>query len=248
METKLRRSIIATFAVTFALIVAMIVVWKLKFYDDVTSKQTVAQDALTKQKTDADKLAVNLLAEAVAKDRVDLATRQLDYFQARFRSLDFDLTNEFTRNRTWVGYMQEYYADYGLQMRRQLVQAAEDTNVVLTTTLKVDAPPQLPEAVVPQNSGFMKPISGGSITVDVVGAYADIVQFLRRINRSAILMSIGNIKLEGASPLTKATFTITPYLVAKGKSIVLQAPAAAAVTTTPGDPSANPEGVPPVSP
>jgi hypothetical protein len=244
METKLRRGIISTFAVTFAIIVAMIVVWKLKFYDDVTSRRDAAQKDLEAQTTIAKDLSKNLLAEAVAKDRVDLANRQLSYFQARFRSLDFDLTDEFTRNRTWVGYMQEYYADYGLQMRRQLVQAAEDTNVVLVTTLKVDAPPQLPEAVTPQNSGFMKPISGGSITVDVTGAFADIVQFLRRINRSAILMSIGNIKMEGASPLTKATFTITPYLVAKGKSIVLQAPAAAAAAPVPGGDPMNPTAAP----
>jgi hypothetical protein len=225
METKLKRWIIGTFCGTFALIVAIIVVWKLKFYDDVTSKLEQTNRDYETQSTTAKDLSKNLLAAAIAKDRAVLAKQELNYFRNRFRSLNFDLADEGRRNRTWGGYMNEYFADYGLAMRRELVQAAQDANVILATKLQVDPPYQLPEEVVAPASGFLKPVTGGTITVDIIGSLPNILAFLQRINRSAILMSVGTIKLEGPSPLTKATFTVTPFLVAKGPAVdALMAP------------------------
>ncbi|RYG70580.1 hypothetical protein EON80_07570 [bacterium] len=245
METKLWRGIYLTFGITFALIVAMIVVWKLKFYDEVNAQITKKSGELDTQTTTAAKLSDNLLKAAIAKDRGALAKQQLTYLRSRYRSLNFDLTDNGRRNITWQGYMNEYFANFGLEMRRELVQAAQDTDVILNTSLKVDAPPPMPENVVAPPSGFLTPVTGKNMTVDVVGSLPDILRFLQRINRSAILMSVGGIKVEGASPLTKATFTISPYLVAKGKAVdaVLTgaAPAAPAATSPDGlDPALTP--------
>ena len=242
METKYRRGIFLAFGITFALIVAMIVVWKLKFYDEVTQQISDAQTAYGAAKTTAATLDQELKDAAVAKENLSLAKDELQYFRQRFRSLNFDLTpspGDGRRNRTWQGYMNEYFADYGLEVRRQLLRAADETGVILDTSLKVDAPPQVPENVVAPPSGFLKPVSGGSMTVTVGGDLGSILRFLERVNRSPVLMTVGAIKLEGASPAIRATFTITPYLVGTGPSIVLPAGALPAAAT-PVDP-ANPD-------
>lgn len=244
METTYRRGIFITFIVTFVLLVAMIVVWKLKFYDDVNAQIATTQADLDKNQETGKNLPAELKAEAIAKEQLVLANEQLNYFRQRFRSLNFDLTPGAPLNRTWRGYMNEYFADYGLEMRRQLVQAADDTGVVLNTTVKVDAPPQLPELVSAPPTGFLKPITGSTLNVDVTGAFPDILRFLERVNRSPILMTVGAIKVEGASPALKATFTITPYLVAKGPAVKL--PAAAPATPAEGGGEPPVEGESPV--
>ncbi|PQV64907.1 hypothetical protein B1R32_103174 [Abditibacterium utsteinense] len=234
METKYRRGIFLAFGVTFALIVAMIVVWKLKFYDDVTAQITTAQTAYDAAKTTGATLDRELKAAAISKENLVLANDQISYFRQRFRSLRFDLRptpGDGPRNRTWLGYMNEYFSDYGLAMRRQLISAANESGVVLNTSLKVDAPPQVPENIIAPPSGFLKPVMGGVLTVDVTGTLPDILRFLERANRSPILMTVGAIKLEGASPLIKASFTLTPYLVATGPSIELPAVAPAEGST-----------------
>lgn len=253
METKYRRGIFLAFGITFALIVAMIVVWKLKFYDDVTQQIATTQKSYDDAKATGATLDVELKAAAIAKENLVLAQDELSYFRRRFRSLNFDLTPtpaEGPRNRTWLGYMNEYFSDYGLEMRRQLVRAADETGVVLDTSLKVDAPPQVPENVIAPPSGFLKPVSGGNMTVTVAGDLDSILRFLERVNRSPILLTVGAIKLEGASPAIKATFTVTPYLVATGPAVVLPAgaPAAAPVAADGTEPGAGAGVAAPVAP
>lgn len=240
METKYLRAIWIAIGVTFALIVATIVVWKLKFYDDVNARLTKAETDYQAAKTTADSLDKELKAEALAKEKLLLAQDQLVYFRSRFRGLNLDLTPGGPLNRSWIGYMNEYFSGYGLSLRQQLLRAADETGVVLNTSLKVDAPPQMPENVTAPPSGFLKPIAGagGTLNVDVTGDMDSILRFLERINRSPILMTVGAIKMEGASPEIKATFTVTPYLVAKGPAVKLQAPPAAAPAE-----GAPPEGV-----
>lgn len=255
METKLRRGIFLAFGITFVLIVAMIVVWKLKFYDDVTQQIGATQIAYKTATDTAATLDRELKDAAIAKENLVLAQDELDYFRRRFRSLSFDLTpspGEGARNRTWLGYMNEYFSNYGLEVRRQLVRAADETGVVLASSLKIDAPPQVPENVVAPPSGFLKPVTGGFMSVTLTGDLGSILRFLERVNRSPILMTVGAIKLEGASPAITATFTITPYLVGTGPSIALPvvAPAApaegAVVPGAPGDPNIAPlPGSPP---
>lgn len=231
METKYRRGIFLTFGVTFALIVAMIVVWKLKFYDDVTQKIGKSKTAYNAAKTTADTLDEEVQAAAISQENLALAQDQIAYFRQRFRSLRFDLTptpGDGPRNRTWIGYMNEYFSSYGLAVREQIVSAANDSGVVLNTKLTVDPPPQVPENVVAPPSGFLKPVTGGVLSVDIVGDFDATLRFFERINRSPVLMTVGAVKMEGISPVIKTTFTITPYLVATGPSIELPA---APVTT-----------------
>ncbi len=246
MEIKYKRGIYLAFGITFAVIVALIVVWKLKFYDEVTAQIAAAETAYGTAKSTAATLDAEQKAAAIAKENLVLAQDELDYFRQRFRSLRFDFTpgrGDAARDRTWRGYMNEYFANYGLEVRRQLIAAADETGVVLNTSLKVDAPPQMPELVVAPPSGFLKPVSGGNMTAEVTGDFGSILRFLERINRSTILMTVGAIKVEGASPAIKATFTLTPYLLGTGPAIVLpaSAPVAAAAANPDGTP---PEGVP----
>ncbi len=251
MEIKYQRGIFLALGITFALIVAMIVVWKLKFYDDVTQQITTAQTNLTTAQGKGATLDTELKGAAIAKENLTLAQDELTYFRRRFRSLNFDLTatpGDAPRNRTWRGYMNEYFADYGLELRRQLLQSAAETNVIINTSVKVDAPPQVPENVVAPPSGFLKPVSGGNLTVDVTGDLGSILRFLERVNRSPILMTMGAIKLEGASPTIKATFTLTPYLVGTGPAIVLPAGAGVGATTGEAAPASTGLDGQPVSP
>ncbi len=228
METKYLRAIWISIGVTFALIVATIVIWKLKFYDDVNARLTKAETEYQTAKSKADTLPEQLKAEALAKEKLLLAQDQLAYFRTRFRGLNLDTTPGGPLTRSWIGYMNEYFSGYGINLSRQLVRAADETGVTLNTKVQVDAPPQMPENVTAPPSGFLKPVVGGTLNVDVTGDMDSILRFLDRINRSPILMTVGAIRLEGASPNIKATFTVTPYLVAKGPAVKLTAPPAAA--------------------
>lgn len=248
METKYSRAIWITIGVTFALIVATIVVWKLKFYDDVNARLTKAEADYQTAKTTADTLERELKAEALAKEKLLLAQDQLAYFRSRFRALNLDLTPGGPLNRSWIGYMNEYFSGYGLSLRQQLLRAADETGVAIDTKIEVDAPPQMPENVTAPPSGFLKPTAGaggGALNVVVTGDMDSILRFLDRVNRSPILMTVGAIKLEGASPEIKATFTVTPYLVAKGPAVKLTAPPAAAPAEGAAPEGAPPEGAPP---
>jgi hypothetical protein len=72
----------------------------------------------------------------------------------------------------------------------------------------------------------MKPLSAtnnGTLNLEVVGTFQDILHFLENLNHSNILMVIGNIKLEGYSPKIKATFPVTPYLLAAGPGVKITA-------------------------
>jgi hypothetical protein len=97
METTYRRGIFITFILTFVLLVAMIVIWKLKFYDDVNAQIATTQTALMQLST-GQKLEASLLAAAIAKEQQTLANEQLEYFRQRFRSLNFDFKTEGNRN------------------------------------------------------------------------------------------------------------------------------------------------------
>ncbi|HEX8465215.1 MAG TPA: hypothetical protein VF627_11410 [Abditibacterium sp.] len=244
MEITLRRRIIATFAVTFVLIVATIVIWKLKFYDAVNAQLVATDTAYTAAKAEADKLPAAVQDEAQAKENLALAQAEMESFRSRFRALSFDLTDAGRTDRTWRGYMTEYSSGYGIAVRNELLQAAQDAGVTINTSLKVDAPPQVPEAIVAPTSGFLKPVSGGNLSIEAVGAFPDLLNFFERVNRSPILMTVGAVRLEGASPQITATFTVTPYLLATGPSIQLAggAPAPATDAAAGGAPGGPPGG------
>lgn len=228
-EKKLRLAWIGTLVGAFVLIVAMVLVWKFRFYDDTVSKLTTTNASYETAKQGADKLAPTLKSALLAQQRLALAQGELDYFRTRYRSLPFDLTEspitgQGPRNATWGRYLNEYSSGsgeyvtgFGIEVVRQLKRAADESGVIIGSNIKVDPPPQNPEDVVNPPSGLLKP-SAAPLATTVTGTFGSILNFFQIINRSEILMVIGNVKMEGTSPNIKATFTITPYLLVSGPS------------------------------
>jgi hypothetical protein len=217
----------------------------------------VSQQAeYVKQKGIAADLDKSLQEEAKAKQNLRYVQGQLQFLRSRYRNMYFDFGNEgdspdrkeAKQNLTWRRWLNEYYSGYGLALQRELINAANDSGVIIHTSFKVDAPPKAPEEVVPPPNGFFKP-TGGALGLDVTGTLSAIMAFLRRLNSmsSDILLVVGNIKLEGTSPQIKATFSVTPYLLATGKPVTLKGVAAAAPAAPAGAPpgGAPPAGAPP---
>ena len=112
-EKKLRMAWIGTLVGAFVLIVAMVLVWKFRFYDDVVSQLASTETKYTTEKGNADKLAPTLKATLLAQQRLLLAKGELDYFRTRYRSLPIDLTQsaisgQGPRNATYTRYLNEY--------------------------------------------------------------------------------------------------------------------------------------------
>jgi hypothetical protein len=151
-------------------------------------------------------------------------------------------------------------------LRATLVSVANETGVTINVAPpKVDAPPRAPEDVVIPATGFFRPTSNtanGVLNTTVTGSLSNIMRFFNRINYSPVLMVIGTVKLEDAStgastgqsgsgPETavattaggpnriRATFSVTPYLLAAGQGVKL-----GAATTAPaaGGPPDGPPG------
>lgn len=235
-EKKLKIAWIGTLIGAFVLIVAMVLVWKFKFYDPLISELATTTTDFETNKTQADKLDGALKTALLAQQRLDLASGELAYFRTRYRSLPFDLTEspvvgQGPRNATWRRYLTEYASDFGLEARRQLIRAADESGVQISTNIKVQAPPQNPEEVVAPPSGLLKPQTE-ALGVKVTGTFGSILNFFQIINKSEILMTVGNVKVAGTSPSIEAAFTITPYLLVSGPS--------ATVTAIPGIESARP--------
>ena len=221
-EKKLRMAWIGTLIGAFVLIVAMVLVWKFRFYDQVVSQLASTKSAYTGAKGTADKLAPTLKLALLAEQRLDLSSGELQYFRTRYRSLPFDLTEgpisgQGPRRATFVRYLLEYSQNFGIEARRQLIRAADESGVQINTNIKVDAPPQNPEDIISPNSGFLKP-QNEPLGVTVTGTLPSILNFFQIINRSEILMTVGTVKIEGVSPNITASFNITPYLLVSGPS------------------------------
>ena len=200
-EKKLRLAWIGTLVGAFVLIVAMVLVWKFRFYDKVVSQLASTNSSYATEKANADKLAPTLKAALLAQQRLDLAQGELQYFRTRYRSLPFDLTQtavsgQGPRNATFVRYLNEYASGFGLETVRQLKRAADESGVRINSSIKVDAPPQNPEDVTSPPSGLLKPASA-PLAVSIKGTFGDILSFFQIINRSEILMVIGNVKNDG---------------------------------------------------
>ncbi len=221
-EKKLQIAFIGTLVGAFVLIVAMVLVWKFRFYDPLLSELDTTTKQFNTQEAQAKKLDGALKDALLAQQKLGLASGELDYFRTRYRSLPMDLTEspvvgQGPRNATFVRYLNEYSSSFGLAARSQLIRAADQSGVQIATNIKVQAPPQNPEDIVAPTSGLLKPQTE-ALAVTITGTFGSILEFFQIINRSEILMVIGNVKMEGTSPSIKATFTITPYLLVSGNS------------------------------
>ena len=247
-DQKLKFATIGTIIGAFVVIVAMVLVWKFRFYDPVVTGVRTANEAYDTAKISADKLAPAQKAALLAQQRLGYANGELQYFRTRYRSLPLDLAavpGDGPRYASWTRYLNEYSQEFGLRAREQLIRAADESGVVIGSNIKVDAPPQNPEEIVAPPSGFLKP-EAAPLAVEITGTFDSIVRFFQIINRSEILMVVGNVKLEGTSPEIKATFTLTQYLLVSGPSATV-APIAGAsgAAAAPGAEGAtNPEGGP----
>ena len=203
-EKKLKIAFIGTLVGAFVLIVAMVLVWKFRFYDpllsdlDRTTTEFNTQDALAK------KLDASLKGALLAEQRLDLAAGELDYFRTRFRSLPMDLTEspvigQGPRNATFVRYLEEYSTGFGVAAVRQLKRAADESGVVINSKIAVQKPPQNPEEVTAPTSGLLKPATE-ALAVTVTGSFDNVLRFFQIINTSEILMVIGNVKLDSDQP------------------------------------------------
>ena len=224
---KIQRNIYIVFGVSALLLIGMVAAWFLLLVrpqNDEIAKVRGNYEARAKV---AETLGAELVHKAKAAEQKQYLDGQLAFLQTRYRSLYFDKIEgdgplaDVNRDRTWRRWMNEYYSEFGVEARQELIAAANETGVIIKTSIKVDAPPKVPEEVAPPASGFLKPTgaSGGALGVSITGTFPDILRFLNRINLSPILMSVGNIKLDGYSPTINASFTITPYLLSRGTEI-----------------------------
>jgi hypothetical protein len=178
------------------------------------------------------------------------------------------------RIAAWRAQLNEFYAGYNNTLRATLVSIANETGVTINIAPpKVDAPPRAPEDVTIPATGFFRPTSNtnnGALNTTVTGSLSNIMRFFNRINYSQVLMVIGTVKLEDAStggstpqggsgaatPVAttaggrnpiRASFNVTPYLLAAGEGVKLGAGTAApAAGGPPGStPTSPPTGPPP---
>lgn len=273
METRIRRNIIILVVVTFLVLVGISAGWFFLLVRPQREEMAKVETEYTARKAKADGLKKAMEQERQAKDKLEYLKGQMFFFRGSdesravnglYRRLYFgDIEgtsplNERDRLEAWRAWMNEYHYEYGPALKLELMSAANDepsrqAPVVITMSdIKVDDPPQMPEEVkgkIPPN-GFLKPLSAtnnGDLDITVTGSFPNIMRFLERLNRSSFLLVVGNIKLEGHSPSLKASFKLTPYLIAGGKGAKIAAAAPAAPAE--GDAGAvPPEGAAPVTP
>jgi hypothetical protein len=270
VETRIRRNIIILVVVTFLVLIGMSAAW----FFVLVRPQREKSAALTTEYEDLQKKANTLKKnqedQRLAEDKLSYLEGQLFLFRGSnenaavnglYRRLYFgDIqgdspVNQRDRQIAWRSWMNEYHSANGFgpallaELRRAEADALVGLKIGSDNKIVVDAPPQRPEDVKVPANGLLKPLSApnnGDLTLEVTGAFPNILNFLQRLNRSSILMVVGNIKLEGYQPNLKATFTITPYLLAAGKGVPLTATsgggAAGAGAGAPGGPGA--PGVP----
>lgn len=241
--------------------VAMIVAWNMVLLRPLREKATQVQTDYDTQKSEAAKLADALANKKQAQDDLVLIESQAKEMQARYHNFDYDVSSDRTRKITWQKYTNEMSSTFGIKLRRQLIAAAERSGIRINTTVKVDAPPQVPENLTVPTSGFLKPVTGGSMKLEATGSFANFLTFFDEINRPVpdpedpghplnILFVVGSdLKFDGYSPDIKSTFTVTPYMVARFPSTTPlttppQAAAGAAAAPAEGTP---PEGAPPAT-
>lgn len=267
METRIRRNNWILVIATFLILVVMCASWFFLLVRPQKEEMAKVEAEYTERKNKADDLQKALEAERQAKDKLEYLKGQTFFFRGSdenrrvnglYRRLYFgDIEgttkmHEREQQEAWRAWMNEYHYTFGPALKAELESAAAEAGVgIAYSDIKVDDPPQMPEEVkgkIPPN-GLLKPLSAtnnGDLDVTVTGAFPNIMRFLERLNRSSILLVVGNIKLEGSSPGLKGTFKLTPYLVASGKGAKLTATGGTAPAAQAGEPGAvPPEGAEP---
>lgn len=266
-EKRIVRFIIGWVVLSLAILIGMVVAWALVLIRPKQEEMTKTQTENDAQKVIAQRLPEAMAKQAKAEDKARYMKAQLEFFRgsddpvnpqrfdpnfARFRRFYFDLGSKDTDAKiktekmvdTWHRLLNEYYSNYGLELKQELIDIANRSGVTINTSVKVDAPPKHPEdvqAIIPKN-GFLKP-AGATLTVTTTGTtLSNILLFLNQINQAKILLVVGNIKLEGTSPNIKASFTLAPYLLAAGPDAEITAGGAAPAAAAPPGGAPGPTG------
>ncbi|MBV9867733.1 MAG: hypothetical protein JO316_20470 [Abitibacteriaceae bacterium] len=258
-ESTIKRNIIILLVVTFLLLVIMAVAWGFALNRPLLENIAKEHERYDTRSAVAAKLPQALIDQTKAEQQKVYVANQLAFFQQRYRHLDFDYgsatdpkeVQDSKKLQTWQRYMNEYFSSYGLSLKNELLNAADASGVSINTAIKISPPPKVPEELPPTPPGFLTPIdsAGNNLAVTIVGTYPSIIDFFNRINTSSILMAISPVKLEGASPGIKVTFTVTPFLVQTGSAVKVSpsggaAPVAAAPPPVAGSGGAGKEAPP----
>lgn len=236
MEARIRRNIIILLVVTFVAIVGMCAGWFFVLVrpqrEEIAKVDTQYQDFSAK----AGQLKAAYGKQREAEDRLDYLTGEMAFFRGSdenramgglYRRLYFydpqagtDVEKKAAQDRNWRAWMNEYHYAFGPAFLLEIIEARNATRVgVPLPKIEVDDPPQMPEQVKIPTNGFLKPLAAtnnGTVELKVTGTFGNILRFMDKLNRSSILMVLGNVKLEGYSPRITATFPVTPYLIASG--------------------------------
>lgn len=246
MERKIRRNLFILIGLTVLLLIGMVLGW---FFVLVRPQREALAALVIKKNARAAVAATvgdELKAQKQAQDRTKYSKGQLAFFQNRYRNFPYPKigaaesettpAEKYARLTLWRGLIYENYREYGealiasLRHAESAVPPTPGSNPQkLTFTfpdIRVDTPPKAPEDIAIPTSGFIRPLSasgGGTLSVSVQGSFEQIQDFLSRINLEPILYVVGQIKLDGTSPNITATFTLTPYLLARGPGVPLGA-------------------------
>jgi hypothetical protein len=215
--------------------------WAMLLMKPENEKLAQVNTELTALKNTAQGLAAARQAFAEAEAREVNVNKQLAFFRNRYRSLDYrnwkpgdaTPTNLAYQEAIWREQMREFSYNYGPRLIGELRGAADATGVTITgwsdLKIAVQAPPKGPEDLSIPPNGFYKPIGDAPLPLEIVGNLDQIQAFFKKIHQGQILMTVGSsLRLSDSSPRIRATFTVQPYLVAKGDNVVLSAAAAPA--------------------
>lgn len=233
--------------------------WAMLLMKPENEKLAQINNELSTLKSTAQGLAAARQALAEAEAREVNVNKQLAFFRNRYRSLDFrnwkpgdaSAVNKAYEEAIWREQMREFSYNYGPRLMGELLGAAQSSGVTLTgwdkLKIAVQDPPKGPENISIPPNGFYKPTGDAALPLEITGNLEQIQAFFKKIHQGQILMKVGNsLKLSGSSPRITATFSVQPYLVAKGENVVLSAAAAPAAGTggTPGSGGTPPTGAP----
>ena len=231
--------------------------WAMLLMKPENEKLAQVNSELSTLKTTAQGLAAAKQSLAEAEAREVNVNKQLTFFRNRYRSLDYgrwdpngtDAVNLALREAIWREQMREFSYNYGPRLLGELLGAAQSSGVTMVgwdkLKIEVQDPPKGPENLTIPPNGFYKPTGEAPLPVVITGRLDQILDFFRKIHQGQILMKVGSsLKLSGSSPSITASFTVQPYLVARGEKVQLSAVAAPAAGA-PGTTGAPAGGSPP---
>jgi len=221
-ETKIRRSIFILIGLTVLLLIGMVLGWFFVLVRPQKEAIAEVQGNYEKRKSVADGLQGALDAQQKADDKKRYVDAQLAFFrgnaetgwQGRYRAFRYGdigdpnatMTKEQTarRNDAFGRALRENFSNYGISLGEALTEQANAVpldhgrKLLFSTSVKVDAPPKMPEDLTIPANGLIKPTAGtgdGALACTVVGSFNQIKDYFNRINRAPILFVIGTVKL-----------------------------------------------------